>query len=153
MEIRAATQDDTAAIARIWHLGWHQAHAAVVSPELVRLRKPAEFLTRTGAHLTQTRVALVEDTLVGFFMLKQDELYQFYIDRPHQGSGAASELMAAAEAALRGRLAWLACSVGNDRASAFYRKCRWRHTRTGPYEVETSQGPQVVQEWRFEKQL
>ncbi len=153
MDIRTAEARDVQAIARLWHIGWHQAHAAIVSPELVRLRTPAEFVTRTGAHLGQCHLALLEGELAGFFMLKGDELYQFYIGAAHQGSGAAAKLMAAAEEALAGRRAWLACTVGNARAAAFYRKCGWEHVRTGPYEVETSEGPYVVQEWRFEKQL
>ncbi|WP_299024753.1 GNAT family N-acetyltransferase [uncultured Sulfitobacter sp.] len=153
MKIRLATNDDAAAIAQMWHLGWHQGHAAVVDAELVRLRTPQEFATRTLAHLAQCHVAESDGVLAGFFMLEGDELYQFYVGADHQGSGAATKLMAAAEAELVGRRAWLACAVGNERAAAFYRKAGWQHVRTGPYEVETSGGPRQVQEWRFEKQL
>lgn len=153
MQISSATLADIPAIAKMWHIGWHQGHAAIVSPDLVRLRTPEEFVQRATAHLGKTHVAVIEGEIAGFFMLKEDELYQFYVGHAHQGTGLASRLMAAAEAALAGRTAWLACSEGNERAAAFYRKAGWTHVRTGPYVVETSEGPREVQEWRFEKQL
>lgn len=153
MQIRAATEGDISAIAQLWHMGWHQGHAAVVDADLVRLRTPQEFVSRTAAHLVACHVAVIEGAIAGFYMLKEDELYQFYVGVEHQGSGVAGALMAAAEVALAGRLAWLACSVGNERAAAFYRKAGWEHVRTGPYVVETSEGPREVQEWRFQKQL
>ena len=153
MQTRVATPADAAAIAQMWHLGWHQAHAAVVDADLVRLRTPAEFVSRTAAHLAQTHVTVIDGEIAGFFMLHESELYQFYVGITHQGSGLARRLMATAEAALAGKRAWLACTVGNARAAAFYRNCGWVHVRTGPYEVETSAGPRIVEEWRFEKQL
>lgn len=153
MQIRPATTNDTQAIAQMWHSGWHQAHAAVVDADLVRLRIPSEFAARTTAHLSQTHVALIDDEIAGFFMIQGDELYQFYVGATHQGRGVAGALMVAAEAAMAGRVAHLACSVGNARAAAFYRKAGWTHVSTGPYEVETSDGPREVQEWRFEKAL
>lgn len=153
VQIRQAKAADAEAVAAMWHAGWHVAHGAVVAPDLVRLRTPAEFAARTRAHLDQCFVGEVAGEIAGFFMLMEDEVYQFYVGPEHRGSGMAAALMAGAEARLTGRLAWLACSVGNDRAAAFYAKCGWVHVRTGPYTVETSDGPRVVQEWRFEKQL
>lgn len=153
MQTRQADKDDVQRIAQIWHLGWHSGHAAVVDNELVGLRVPEEFVARTQAHLSRTHVALVDGQIIGFFMIKGDELYQFYLDAAHHGSGIARELMSATELAMAGRAAYLACTVGNERAAAFYRKCGWKHVRTGPYEAETSRGVFVVQEWRFEKAL
>ena len=153
MQIRQAIEANIGAVAQMWHVGWHQGHSAVVAPESVALRTSAEFLARTRAHLAQTYVAEREGRMVGFFMINGDELYQFYIDPDLKGSGVASEVMVHAEAAMSGRLANLACSVGNMRAAAFYRKSGWVHVSTGPYVVETSAGPMTVQEWRFEKSL
>lgn len=153
MEIRAARKEDAQAIADLWHRCWHPAHAALVDAELVQLRNAAEFATRTQAHLAQCHVGVIEGTVVGFFMCEGDELYQFYVGAEHQGTGVATALMSAAERVLAGRKAWLACTVGNDRAAAFYRRQGWVHVRTGIYEVETSAGTREVQEWRFEKQL
>ena len=153
MQIRKANEADVQVIAQMWHLGWHQGHAAVVAAELVELRTPAEFVDRTRGHLAATSVAMRRGRIVGFFMVEGSELYQFYVDPDLKGSGVAAELMGHAEAALAGQRAHLACSVGNTRAAAFYRKSGWELVRTGPYVVETSAGPFTVQEWRFEKSL
>lgn len=153
MKIRQAQHEDAGAIAKLWHMQWHQAHANIVEADLVRLRTPAEFAARSLAHLGQCHVCELGGDIAGFFMCEGNELYQFYVGAAHQGKGVAAQLMTAAEQELAGRRAWLACTVGNERAAAFYKKAGWVHVRTGPYEVETSDGPMTVQEWRFEKQL
>ncbi|WP_299563833.1 GNAT family N-acetyltransferase [uncultured Sulfitobacter sp.] len=154
MQIRAAETEDRDDIARMWHLGWHQAHAAIVDPDLVDLRDPAEFAARTQAHLPQTRVAIAPDgALAGFFMVEGDELYQFYVASARHGDGTARTLMTAAEAAFEVPCAWLACTVGNARAAAFYAKCGWRNCGAEPCAVETGAGPRTVEVWRFEKTL
>lgn len=153
MQIRAATEHDIAQIAELWHGQWHSAHAAVVDAALVRLRVPAEFVARTTAHLPQTRVALVQGRLAGFFMIEGRELYQFFVAADQQGNGFARKMMAQAEAELPRPRAWLACSVGNTRAARFYEKCGWENTGTEQMEAETSEGPRPVSIWRFEKDL
>ncbi|UWR23197.1 GNAT family N-acetyltransferase [Sulfitobacter sp. S190] len=153
MQIEPARSSHADAIAQMWHAGWHQAHAAIVDPDLVRLRNPAEFATRTQGYLPIAHVAVQQGEVAGFFMLKGPEVYQFYVGQAHQGQGVAGAMMAAAEAALAGQRAWLSCSVGNARAAAFYGKCGWTNTGERRLEVETREGPRHVQEWRFEKAL
>ncbi len=153
MQIRQAQEDDILKIAQIWHLGWHSAHAAIVDADLVRLRAPAEFMSRTSSHLHQASVATIDDEIVGFFMIDGDELYQFYVDAAHHGKGVAGKLMAKAETLLARPTAWLACTVGNDRAAAFYAKCGWENQGEEELQVETSEGPRSVTIWRFEKAL
>ena len=153
MQIRNATQDDISSIARMWHLGWHSGHAAIVDSDLVRLRNPESFVARTTAHLPHVHVAEVAGEIVGFFILHEDELDQFYVDLAHHGRGFAQAMMAQAEALLPPPTAWLACTVGNDRAAAFYRKCGWANTGEVVMEFETSEGPKPVNVWRFEKTL
>ncbi len=153
MKIIPAHPRDAADIARIWHAGWHQAHASIVPAVLTASRTPQEFSTRTHAHLGQTRLAWLDGEIVGFFMLDHDELYQFYVSASVQGKGVAAGLMHAAEAALGPGGKWLACTVGNARAARFYEKCGWARAATTPYEVETRAGPQVVNVWRYEKDL
>lgn len=153
MEIRQANEGDVQAVARMWHMGWHIGHAAIVDEALVVLRVPAEFVARTIAHLGQTYVAVVDGAVVGFFMVEGDELYQFYLDVMHHGSGLARPLMVEAEARLSGPRAWLGCSVGNDRAAAFYVKAGWENMGVEVFEAETSQGTCSVNIWRFEKAL
>lgn len=151
MEIRRADKADVQAIARMWHRGWHLGHAAVVDTALVQLRVPKEFVARTQSHLAQTYVSVIGAEIAGFFMINGDELYQFYLDAPYHGSGLARELMAQAELRLAGPRAWLACSVGNERAAAFYGKAGWENTGVEVFEAETSEGSCPVNVWRFEK--
>jgi|TARA_B110000879_G_scaffold183234_1_gene241836 putative acetyltransferase len=153
MEIRLANEDDVQVVAQMWHMGWHIGHAAVVDDALVALRVPAEFVARTKAHLEQTYVAVVDGVVVGFFMINGDELYQFYLDVAHHGSGLAKRLMVEAEARLSRPRAWLGCSVGNDRAAAFYVKAGWDNMGVEVFEAETSEGTCPVNIWRFEKTL
>lgn len=153
LKIAPAVAQDVAEIAACWHRGWHQGHADVVPGALVRARVPKEFTERTTRHLPHTFVARKDGAFAGFYMIDGDELYQFYVDAAFQGQGVAGALMASAEAALSGRVAWLACSLGNDRAAAFYKKAGWRVVKEEVYPVETSRGQQSVTVWRFEKDL
>lgn len=153
MIIEPATDGDVAAIAALWHVGWHQGHAKIVPAALVTSRVLAEFIQRTGPRVAQTRVARQGGALAGFYMLDGDELYQFYVDAAFQGQGVAGALMAHAETALAGRRAWLACSVGNNRAAGFYNKAGWQRGAEVVYSVETATGSQDVTVWRFEKDL
>lgn len=153
LRITPASAADVPWIAACWHAGWHQGHAGLVPEALVASRVPEEFADRTRAHLGETTVARIGGRLAGFFMLEGDELYQFYVDAAFQGQGVAAALMDAVEHALAGRIAWLACSVGNDRAAAFYEKAGWQRQGVETYAVEASAGPQDVQVWRYEKDL
>jgi putative acetyltransferase len=153
LEIVQARTTDVPAIAKLWHDGWHQAHAAIVSPTLVASRVMAEFTERTAAHLDHTFLARNDGQVAGFYMLEGDELYQFYVAPGFQGQGIAAALMASVENTLAGRAAWLACSVGNDRAARFYEKAGWVRRGEEVYQVETAKGAQSVTIWRFEKDL
>ncbi|KIN70836.1 Acetyltransferase, GNAT family [Sulfitobacter noctilucae] len=153
MQIEPARAADIPAIAALWHAGWHQGHAAVVPAALVACRVPEEFAARSAERLSQTYVARGADGLMGFFMVEGDELYQFYVAAASQGQGVAARMMAAAETALAGRRAWLACSIGNDRAAAFYAKAGWLKGPVQIYPTETAQGTCDVSVWRFEKDL
>lgn len=153
MRSQAATTADIPSIAALWHQGWHQGHGDIAPSALVASRQMPEFLTRVEAHLPQTHVLYQEGQLAGFFMIEGEEIYQFYVAETFQGSGVARHLMAEAEAVLAGKQAWLACSVGNMRAARFYEKSGWQRGATQAYEVETATGPQVVDIWRFEKDL
>lgn len=153
MQIRTATQGDISGLAQLWHETWHLAHAAIVGPDLVRLRNPESFMARTTSHLSKIRLAEIEGQIAGFFIIDGDELDQFHVDPAHHGRGVAQAMMVQAEALLPHPVAWLACTVGNDRAAAFYTKCGWVNTGAVVMEFETSEGPMPVNVWRFEKDL
>lgn len=153
MNIQPAKPDDLSAIAILWHVGWIQGHADIAPAALAAMRTEQEFLARAKKHLRQTYVAWIDGQMAGFFMIDQDEIYQFYVAKAFQGSDTATKLMQAAEKTLGTGLKWLACSVGNTRAARFYEKTGWRRAGITPYEVETGEGPQVVEVWRYEKQI
>jgi GNAT superfamily N-acetyltransferase len=143
-------------LARIWFDGWQDAHARIVPVELARLRTLQSFEDRLRAALAGVRVVGVAGELVGFYLLKGSELYQFYVAAHARGSGIAAVLMADAEALLRERgvdTACLACAIGNDRAARFYEKCGWSRTGTVTEALEVAGGTFALDVWRCEKSL
>ncbi len=153
---RAADAADLDRLATIWHDGWRDGHLAIVPASLARVRTLETFRERLEAGLADVRVIVLDGVVAGFYMLKSDELYQFYVAAETRGSGIAGELMADAEATMAARgvdVAWLACAVGNDRAARFYEKRGWRRSATVVYQSETSAGLFPVETWRYEKAL
>lgn len=155
MKIASATTTDIAPLAALWHNGWHEAHAALVPPDLKALRVPAEFRARVTAHLSDTFVARSNGQISGFVMVQDDELYQLYAAPTARGNGTAQDLIAFGEAQIAARypIAWLACTVGNDRAARFYDKSGWTRDGVIDLALETSAGPFLLPVWRFEKDV
>ncbi len=143
-------------ICAIWEAGWHEAHANIVPASLRELRTASSFFDRTIANLASTRIASDGAEVLGFCMVKENELYQMYVSRGARGAGIAQALIEDAEERIRlagHNVAWLACAIGNDRAGRFYEKSGW--TNTGPRIVEfnTSEGTFPLEVSRFEKIL
>lgn len=153
MKITTAQAQDIPQLVQIWHEGWHQAHGDIVSAALVATRQPDEFTARMTEDLADVRVGRSEQGIAGFYILKQDELYQLYVDPALKGRGVAQALMASVEADLTGRTAWLACTVGNLRAARFYEKCGWHRAETVSYTAPTRDGSVTLDVWRYEKQI
>lgn len=153
MQITQAKTADIPALAALWHEGWHLGHGDVVPAALVKRRTLAEFSDRIGDHLARVQIAWIGADIAGFFMLKGDELEQFYVAPSLHGRGVATQLMTQAEAALGTGPKWLACSVGNDRAARFYEKSGWLRLARQAYAVETHKGPLVLDIWRYVKTL
>jgi GNAT superfamily N-acetyltransferase len=154
MSVRAADVGEIDHLARLWHEGWRDAHASLAPAGLVRARTLESFRDRLAAALADTFVIGPPGAPSGFYMLKDDELYQFYVARSARGSGIATPLIADAEARLAERgvsTAWLACAIGNDRAARFYEKCGWARARTTVNRLETADGVFEVEVWRYEK--
>lgn len=154
--IRPAEASDIDPLATLWHEGWNDGHAAVAPAGLIAARTRESFRARIAAALADTFATEPAGAPDGFFMLKGDELYQFYVARPARGSGLAASLMTAAEAQLARRgvaTAWLHCAAGNNRAARFYEKAGWRNARTEPSRLETALGVFEIEVWRFEKRL
>ena len=155
LTVRPADASEVDHLARLWHQGWHDGHGHIAPAGLVKARTLERFRQRLAAALPDTFVAGLPGAPEGFFMLKGDELYQFYVARAARGSGVADMLMDAAEAELARRgvaTPRLACGIGNDRAARFYEKCGWMNARTQTNRLETPEGVFEIQVWRYEKQ-
>ncbi len=143
-EPRAGEED---VLAGIWHEAWHEAHAEIVSPGLVRARKLDAFVGRITANLGNTLVGRIDGAPVGPVSTKPEQLHQLFVAQAGRGKGIARDLILAAEARLAeqgAREAFLHCAVGNDRAAAVYRKMGWQddgrifepiHADGGTYQV------------------
>ncbi|WP_375310592.1 GNAT family N-acetyltransferase [Bradyrhizobium sp. A5] len=156
MQVRPADAGEVDHLALVWHDAWHESHAHLAPPELVRLRTVPSFRDRLALKFPDVRVVGPAGAPLGFCALKGDELNQLFVSAEARGSGVAAALIADAEARLAARgveLAWLACAVGNARAARFYQKSGWRNAGTFMMLSETSNGPFPVEQWRFEKRL
>ena len=156
MNDRPAAAHEIDYLAALWLEGWRDGHAHIAPAALVEARTLTSFAERLAAALPDTFVAGPEAAPAGFFMLRGDELYQFFVARSARGSSFAASLIAAAEAELARRgatTAWLACAVGNDRAARFYQKTGWRNVRTQVNRLETAAGVFEIEHWRYEKRV
>ena len=143
-------------ICAIWEAGWHEAHANIVPASLRELRTYSSFFNRTVANLANTRIATDGAEVLGFCMVKENELYQMYVSRLARGTGIAQALIADAEERIRlagHKTAWLACAMGNERAGRFYEKSGWNNTGPRIVDLDTSNGTFPLEVSRFEKVL
>ena len=100
MDVRRAEAEDVDHLARVWHGGWHDAHARIVPAELTRIRTLESFRPRLLHALADTRVVGPARAPVGFCIVKGSELYQLFVSAEARGSGVAAALMTDAEARL-----------------------------------------------------
>jgi ribosomal protein S18 acetylase RimI-like enzyme len=152
---RNASRSDVGQIARLWHSGWHDAHAHIVPDQLISKRTIESFYQRVQMHLRCIRVA---DTgcIQGMCITKDSELFQLYVSPEARGTGLAKMLLDDAEKLLFSHglsRVWLACAIGNDRAAKFYKKCGWELRKTIVDELEITGGTFSLEVWRFEKNL
>ena len=156
MNVRDAKAGEVDQLAQIWFDGWQDAHAQILPAELRRLRTLESFRERLDGGLQNVRVAEVSGSPAGFYMVKGDELDQLYVSASARGTGVAVALMSDAEARFREagvKTAWLACAIGNERATRFYEKCGWTRVGTMTHHAETSEGPYSLEVWRYERSL
>ena len=137
--IRPAGATDMAAVADLWHEGWHDGHAGKVPDGLTALRTLAAFHERTPSRVADTAVAVSDSgDLLGFVMVVGDEVEQVFVGRASRGTDLAARLLHEAErrvAAGGHSSAWLAVVAGNARARRFYEKQGWVDEGDLPYEV------------------
>ena len=136
--VRPGAPSDAAAVADIWHRGWHVAHPGHVPDGLTAARTLAAFHERAPGRVDDTTVAEIDGRVVGFVMVVGDEVEQVFVDPDLHGSGVAALLLAEAErqvAADGHDEAWLAVVEGNARARRFYERQGWSDGGALPYEV------------------
>ena len=139
LTLRPGTPDDAAAVADIWHAGWHVSHPGHVPDGLTERRTLEAFHERAPKRVPDTTIADLDGEVAGFIMVVDDEVEQIYVSPSHVGKGVAGTLRAEAErqvAAGGHDVAWLAVAIGNTRARAFYEKAGWTNAGDLPYEVE-----------------
>jgi len=154
--VRRATADDVGVVARIWHTGWGDGHLGHVPPDLVRYRNLEQFVSRARDRLDCTWVAVSFERVIGFVVVKGDEVEQIYVDRPARGTGVAAALLHTAEAEIRRaghRRAWLAVVAGNERARSFYSRLGWGDAGPFSYLAVTDVGSFPVPSHRYEIDL
>ena len=133
--LRSARESDVPVLAGIWYEAWLDGHLGNVPDDLVKIRTPESFQTRTAPRVAETTVAETESELAGFIMVHDDEVEQVFVAAAHRGSGIATLLLAEAErqvAAQGYAVAWLAVVPGNARARRFYERQGW--TDEGPFD-------------------
>ena len=137
--IRPAGDADMAAVADLWHEGWHDGHAGHVPDGLTAVRTLDAFHERTPSRVADTAVAVSgTGVLLGFVMVVGDEVEQLFVGRASRGTDLAALLLTEAErrvAAAGHSSAWLAVVAGNARARRFYEKQGWSDGGDLPYEV------------------
>lgn len=156
MVVRPVDAPEVAFLAKLWHDGWQDAHAAILPAELVRLRTLESFEKRLRIGLSDARAAGPIGTPVGFHMLKDDQLYQLYVAAASRGSGVAAALIVDAELLLTRSgvtTAWLACAIGNERAARFYERSGWMRVGNMTNNLDTPEGVFALECWRYEKAL
>jgi GNAT superfamily N-acetyltransferase len=152
--VRPLDPEDIVPLARLWHDGWQDGHAAIVPAEFARHRTLERFEARLPAGEGEAWVTGPAGAPLGFYLLKGDELNQFYVAAAARGTGVATALIADAEARLAGKgeaIAWLTCAIGNNRAARFYEKSGWRCA--GKVTSIPDGQPVAIEVWRYEKPL
>ncbi|EPC04017.1 hypothetical protein L861_01560 [Litchfieldella anticariensis FP35 = DSM 16096] len=156
MDVRTAKEIELDQLASIWHDGWQDAHSRILPTELARYRTLESFKYRLQEALHNVRVAGSPSQLLGFCIIKDDELYQLYVSAEARGHGIAAMLLADAEerlSTLGVKTAWLACAIGNERAAKFYEKKGWRRVGNMISQLPTPDGHFPLEVWRYEKNL
>jgi len=156
MKVRQAAPSEIEVLARLWYDGWQDAHAAILPEALARVRTLQSFANRLRSAWGDVWTVGEVGAPAGFYILRDAELYQFFVAAQARGQGVAQALMADAEQRARGagvEMLWLACAIGNERAARFYEKCGWQRAGLMISRLDTVEGPFDLEVWRYEKCL
>ncbi len=92
-------------------------------------------------------------SIVGFVIVRDDEIEQLYVDRRARGGGTATALLRHGEELISARFdrAWLAVVPGNTRARRFYAREGWHDTGAIDHPAPIAGGTIPVAAHRYEK--
>ena len=145
--VRKVDPSEHVALAGMWHAAWHEAHGQICPPKLVMLRNLADFQHRIAKIAPLSRVIGLVGAPEGFCAVRSNEIYQLFVAPCARGTGAAAALIADGEHRIRQtghHAAFLDCHPGNLRALKFYERSGWQTDKIAPVQLETSQGPFVL---------
>ena len=133
IEIRRVVEGDRGDLLRVWHRGWHDAHATLVPPDILKYRTPEYFFAWLSQSAEKFYVACNTSSLLGFVSIKDAEIVKLYVANEVRGTGVARTLLSYAETTLGNEgitVAHLFCTAGNLRAQRFYAREGWRLLET-----------------------
>ena len=122
MQIRDMKANDVEAVARLWWLSWHGAHADILPVEVVRQRMLECFAARAEPLVGSTRITLSADDAQGFYTVGGNQVFLLFVALAFWRQGLGRYLLCDAEAALARRsyrLAWLGCYRGEQHRRQF----------------------------------
>ncbi|KZK98317.1 putative acetyltransferase [Pseudovibrio sp. Ad5] len=131
-DIRRIKPSDHGAIVRLWHQGWHDAHAQLVPKGVLEYRTPEYFWKWLESSDDEFWVAVDSDVL-GFVTTNRSELVKLYVLSKARGTGIAQTLLSHGEHQIQDNgfsEAKVFCTAGNSRAENFYIREGWSLSRT-----------------------
>ena len=147
---------EVAQAARIWHAGWHRAHAEHVPAELTALRTLDSFHQRIVEFGDAVRTAGPFGAPLGICVTVADQLYQIFVSEAAMGTGLAVTLLTDGEtriAAAGHDESFLHCLPENTRARRFYVRSGWRDCGNVVAQLETSDGSFPLEVTKYCKRL
>ncbi len=150
------TEEQIPLLAELWLEGWREAHEHILPKELAKYRTIEAFSERLRNERDNVFVVGDGKYSIAFYLLKGDELNQFYLAPEARGLGIGAQLLRDAEYELSRRgvtTAWLACAIGNDRAARFYEKHGWEPDGVKTIQLPTPDGDFPLDVWRYSKIL
>jgi dihydrofolate reductase/ribosomal protein S18 acetylase RimI-like enzyme len=147
------SEEESEAVARMWHDAWHDGHDGHVPEALLPHRDPAYFARQARALADSTLVAVEAREVLGMVIVHDDEVVQLAVAASARRRGVGGALLAAAEARIAEQhaTAWLAVVPGNTRARRFYEGLGWRDEGPMTYQAPASPEPVPVLVHRYTK--
>jgi GNAT superfamily N-acetyltransferase len=153
---RLAQPTDHAALAALWHQGWHDGHGAHTPSVVVAARTADYFLAKTPGLGSGLRVAGPPGQPLGMCLTDGDEIDLLFVAPAARGTGLAASLLADGESRLLAagvRDAGLVCVTGNLRAMRFYQRVGWQALREIAVPADGFDPPVMLDVTEFGKTL